>query len=176
VALVSSWTWSCRGRLLPLIENHEAAASATAVFRFELRAENEKLRPFTTRSRWVSVVGIAFLLLLGALAVGANAHNLATRTFPVYETAGLIIILIVVVGCIALTIPSLYRLKPGAIRLMIDDLGFDLVYEDGKVVRENWSDPTINFQLYDFSETSPGALRTPGLPYSIVVRGVTTVL
>jgi hypothetical protein len=121
-------------------------------------------------------VGIAFLLLLGALAVGANAHNLATRTFPVYETAGLIIILIVVVGCIALTIPSLYRLKPGAIRLMIDDLGFDLVYEDGKVVRENWSDPTINFQLYDFSETSPGALRTPGLPYSIVVRGVTTVL
>jgi hypothetical protein len=153
-----------------------APAQQVGPTEFDLRAESAALRPFTTRSRWVSVGGVTFLLTLGAVAIGANAHDLSTRTFPFYETAGFVVIMVVVVGVIGLTVPTLFHLRSGAVRLKIDGQGFDLEYGNGRIVRQPWDDPKLSFQLFDCREVNPSALRTPGLPFSIIMRGITTVL
>ena len=74
------------------------------------------------------------------------------------------------------SVPSILKIKRGAILLLVDDVGFDLAYPDGRQVRTTRSDSRLQFELIGCSNANPSKLRTPGLPYSITVRGANSLL
>jgi hypothetical protein len=142
---------------------------------FDLNDLSAKLWPFTSRKRKILIGTEVFLVAFVLLFLVGDAPSIASRTLPPLQAIDLVIVLAGVALIMAMTIPSILKLKRGATLLSIDDLGFDLRYPDGTWIRTLWSSRKLDFQLIDLSHVDPSKLRA-GQPYSISVHGVRSLL
>ncbi len=93
-----------------------------------------------------------------------------------YQVFDLSTITVLVVGGIAGLLYLLRRRIQGAVYLRVDDVGFELVYPNGRLDARAWSDPSLSFELIDFTNLDPSRLPTSDFPYSIRIRGVQSLL
>ncbi len=149
--------------------------NATPSAQFDLSEASAKLWPYTSHKRWVGFGVTIFLVAFGLFFLAIDASAISTRSLSFIKTVDSLIALVIVVGGIGGMIVVLTGLKRGAILLRLDSVGFELIYPDGTSVRTLWTDPKLRFVLMDLSGASPSKLRT-GLPYSISVRGVRSLL
>jgi|HubBroStandDraft_1064217.scaffolds.fasta_scaffold25193_4 hypothetical protein len=150
-------------------------ATAESVMRFDLTEVGEKLNPLTSRKRRVLTAMLIFLVAFGLLFVAGDASAIATHSLPLLQAVDLVIVLVgVTVTGVVGSLP-LGKLKKSAILLSVDGLGFELAYPDRRSVRAEWGDPALEFDLMDSSDVNPSKLLS-GVPYSITVRGVRSLL
>ncbi|MGA8536983.1 MAG: hypothetical protein WB789_06280 [Thermoplasmata archaeon] len=142
---------------------------------FDLTEVSARLAPLASRKRWIFIGVIAFLLAFGSLIFGAKAEGLPYRSFDAYAIADLGLILAIVVVGLGIAVPAAIRAGPPAIRLSIDDSGFDLTYPNGSIARTKWLDPRLRFDLVDMTQVNPAKLLS-GNPYSVMVRGSQSAL
>jgi hypothetical protein len=147
-----------------------------SVVHFDLRAASARLSPYTSRRRRVLVIGMLFLVAFGSFFSVIDASAIATRSLSTVGAIGLAAILGTVIGGICLSIPTIIKLKAGATVLTVGRLGFELDYPDGSRSTTEWSDPGVSFELFDSSRVAPSKLLTQGMPYSISVGGVHSLL
>ena len=142
---------------------------------FDLREASAKLDPLTARRRWVSIGSAVFLAALGVLVFAAKTEGIPYRAFDAYAIFDLSVFGVIVMGGLAILVPDIIRGRPGAVHLTISDRRFALIFSDGRKSTLSWSDPQLRFEIMDCSGVNPAKLRS-GMPYTIVVHGVTSVL
>jgi hypothetical protein len=142
---------------------------------FELGSVSGKLTKYTSRRRHVGIGAVIFLAAFALFFVALDATAIADRNLSAFQILDLAIAIVGVSTIIGMVIPSVIKLRASAIRLRVDELGFELDYPDGKSVRTLWSDPKLSFELIDCSDVNPTKLLA-GVPHFISVRGVRSLL
>jgi hypothetical protein len=110
------------------------------------------------------------------LAGWKNYTPIVTNSRSLIGWAELCVILVNVSGGIGLLIFQYVHEGPGAIGMTISNDGVVLTYSPTRSIRIDWKDPDLEFDLVDCTGTDLSVTRTPAFPYSVVVKGRTTVL
>jgi hypothetical protein len=119
---------------------------------------------------------MVFLGVFGLLAIWKNYTPIITNSLSVIGWTELGVILVIVFGGIGVLVLQYVHEAPGAIRMTISSYGVELTYSPSRSIRIDWMDPNLEFDLVDCTGADVRLLRTPAFPYSVVVKGVTTVL
>jgi hypothetical protein len=144
---------------------------------FDLSQASARLWPFTRRSLRVSVFAVCFLIAFGLFIVLASLNvTVHHRSLNTYQVFGLSVVLVVVAYGLGITIPLIRRQRRGAISLRVDNEVLDLAYPNGDHVTTSWSDPRLDFTLFDFTGADPEVLPTWDFPHEITMKGVESLL
>jgi hypothetical protein len=142
---------------------------------FDLGRVADRLDPLLTKRRRILDGMVAFLSILGALILALKEPEIVAGSLSFWGWVGLWTILGGSIGGSVAILVLLHRLRRSARRLRMDATGFDLYYPDGAIVRTQWTDPRLKFDLVDMSHVNPSKLLS-GVPHSITVRGVNSQL
>lgn len=143
---------------------------------FDLTAASAKLWPFTRRSLMVEVGVTILLIVMGLVVLAGSWSRLAADSLTMYQAFDLSVIAVIVIGGSLGLLRLASRRVRGAVTLKVDYSGFELIYPSGRRTVCSWRSPRLVFDLADFSDANPTSLPTFDFPYSIVIRGVQSLL
>jgi len=133
-----------------------------SVGEFDLQSLNVDLNRSKRRLAVTSVVFAIFCLSVVLILVVSYIPKIQNGSISALELLVSVVGVVVLSGLAAILVWGLRWKRPGAYRARVGPEHLELAFPDDRQIRLTWSDPSLRFDLQDYSDVRPGLLSIQG--------------